>query len=140
MRNLVSACVGLSAFWLAACTSPDAEMVESYDGINEGDVISLGGTEPFWAITIEREAMVYSTPDIPDGIGAQVERFAGNGGVSFSGELEGEALTAMVTPGECNDGMSDRSYPFTATIQWGDSVLEGCGHTEQHPFIGEEAP
>lgn len=131
---------GLAAFALSACSQTDEELVAAYDGISPDDAISLGGAEPFWAITINDNTLTYSAPDIPDGINTQVDRFAGNGGLSFSGRLDDQAITAMVTPADCSDGMSDRIYPFTATVQWGDSALEGCGHTEQHPFSGEEAP
>lgn len=140
LRILVSILLGLNALSLSACTQAGEEVVEIYDGIASDDAISLLGNEPFWTIAIKNEALIFSAPDLPDDIETQVVRFAGNGGLSFSGELDGKAIIAMVTPGECSDSMSDRTYPFTATVQWGDSALEGCGYTQQHPFIGEENP
>lgn len=124
--------------FLAGCTASDNELVSAYDGIGPEEVISLGGTEPFWGATIAGTELTYSTPDNPDGSVTSVERFAGNGGLSFSGTLDGAALNATVTPGECSDGMSDFTYPFTATIMLGDALLEGCAHTDKQPKTGEE--
>jgi len=67
-----------------------------------------------------------------------VSRFAGRGGLSFSGEMNGEALTLAVTPGACSDGMSDRTYPFVVTLRIGDDLRNGCGWTKTHPWSGAE--
>lgn len=122
----------------AGCSTPEEEIVASYDGIGADEVISLGGTEPFWGITIEGETLTYTAPENLDGSTGEVERFAGNGGLSFSGVLEDKAITVMVTPGECSDGMSDASYPFTTTVQWGERALQGCGHTDKQGFTPGE--
>ncbi|MEP2735756.1 MAG: hypothetical protein ABJP34_05610 [Erythrobacter sp.] len=124
---------------LTACTASDAELVSAYDGIGADEVITLGGTEPFWGAEINGSELTYSTPDNIDGTLTTVERFAGNGGLSFSGELNGAALNATVTPGTCSDGMSDFSYPFTATMMLGDRLLQGCGHTDKQPVTGQES-
>jgi uncharacterized membrane protein len=36
--------------------------------------------------------------------------------------------------------MSDRRYPFVATIALGGETFEGCGYTEKQPFTGPAAP
>lgn len=123
---------------LAGCTASDSELVSAYDGIGPEEVISLGGSEPFWSAAVAGTELTFSTPDNPDGSVISVERFAGNGGLSFSGTLDGAALNAVVTPGDCSDGMSDFTYPFTATIMLGDRLLEGCAHTDKQPKTGEE--
>ena len=69
-----------------------------------------------------------------------VERFAGRGGISFSGELDGAELEMMVTPLACSDGMSDRAYPFTATLKLGEETRKGCAWTERQPFSGPDHP
>jgi len=84
-----------AAFTVSACSQADEELVAAYDGISEDDAISLGGTEPFWAIAIKGDTLIYTAPDIPDGIETPVERFAGNGGLSFSGRLDGQATAAL---------------------------------------------
>ena len=139
MKGPISLCAIAPCACLAACTAPDSELVSAYDGIGPEEVISLGGTEPFWGATITGSELNYTTPENLDGTIASVERFAGNGGLSFSGTLDGKALNATVTPGACSDGMSDFTYPFTATVMLGDALLEGCAHTDKQPKTGEES-
>ena len=58
----------------------------------------------------------------------------------FSGLRNGEALDLTVTPGACSDGMSDRSYPLTATLRFGPEQREGCAWTDRQPFSGPRQP
>ena len=127
---------------LAGCTgaSQGGEDVEAFDGIAEGEKISLLGNEPFWGAKIADGTLTWSTPDNIDGETVPVTRFSGNNGLGFSGEVSGEVIQIAVTPGECSDGMSDRTYPFTVTITLGDRQLEGCGYTDKQPFDGPENP
>jgi hypothetical protein len=39
------------------------------------------------------------------------------------------ALSAFLSlaPGPCADTMADQTYPYTATLELGDTVLRGCG-------------
>jgi len=128
---------------LAACgpaSQPTPGDVPRYDGVAESETISLLGNEPFWGARIAGGAMVYSTPNNIDGVSIPVTRFAGNGGLGFHGELEGQPVHVAVTPGDCSDGMSDRTYPFTATVKIGDVTLNGCGFSGKNPFTGDESP
>jgi len=36
--------------------------------------------------------------------------------------------------------MSDRTYPFTATLKIGDDTRNGCAWTEREPFSGPQHP
>lgn len=127
---------------LVACAQQDENIANAqvYDGISEGETISLSGTEPFWSITIAQGVATYSTPENAQGTDFAVARFAGNNGLGFSGELNGENVLIAVTPGKCNDAMSDREYPFTATIALGDRSLSGCAYTDRQPFKGDARP
>jgi len=128
---------------VAGCTSAGdnrAETAEAYDGIGPDEKITLSGTEPFWNMTVEGEVLTYTTPENLDGTTTSVTRFTGNNGLGFSGELEGKSLQIAITPGTCSDGMSDRDYPFTATIKLGDDTLFGCGFTASQPYSGDETP
>lgn len=132
---------------LAACSQTPGEIsqdTQAFDGIAAEASISVLGTEPFWALEIAPEGdghtAIYSSPENLEGARFAVDRFAGNNGVSFSGTLDGEAMSAAITPGDCSDGMSDRSYPYTATVSLGDSTLFGCAYTSDEPFTGDEAP
>jgi uncharacterized membrane protein len=119
---------------------PDADSSEAYNGIGEDETVRFTGTEPFWGGQVGGGSLTYTTPDNPDGTAIMVERFAGRGGLSFTGMLEGADFEMMVTPLECSDGMSDRTYPFTVTLKLGDELRNGCGWTERQPFEGPERP
>lgn len=84
--------------------------------------------------------MTYSTMENQDGWTFPVTRFAGRAGIGYTGEVDRKPLTLTVTEGECSDQMSDRTYPFTATLKIGDDVRNGCAWTAQHPFDGPETP
>ena len=134
----------LALFGLAAgCSSgsdPVPGDVPAFDGIGDGETITTLGTEPFWSAKITGSTMIYSTPENIDGTRIEVTRVAGNGGLRFSGTLDGAVLQMAVTPGECSDQMSDRTYPFTVTLTIGEAQLNGCGYTDKQGFEGGETP
>ena len=119
---------------------PDANSTEAYNGIGEDETLRFSGTEPFWGGQVRGGSLTYTTPENPDGTKIAVERFAGRGGLSFTGSLETADFEMMVTPLACSDGMSDRTYPFTITLKLGDELRNGCGWTERQPFEGPERP
>ena len=140
--RILTAWVVAGAMLIAGCAQGDAisNNTEAYDGVAESETLHLLGTEPFWGFEISGAIARYSSPEDIDGTEIAVTRFAGNNGLGFSGELDGSPIQIAVTPGECSDGMSDRSYPFTATVSIGDSTLYGCGYSDSQPFTGDEAP
>lgn len=119
---------------------PDSASADPYSGIGERETLRFTGTEPFWGGAVTGTSLTYTTPENPEGTRIAVERFAGRGGLSFSGSLDGAAFVMTVTPAACSDGMSDRSYPFTITLGIGDDLRNGCGWTERQPFAGQEHP
>lgn len=132
---------------IAACSQTSGEISrdsEAFDGIASTASISVLGNEPFWGLEIvpegESYSATYSNPENIEGTTFEMTRFAGNNGVSFSGELDGEAVQVALTPGNCSDTMSDRSYPYSATASLGGSMLLGCAYTSDEPFTGEETP
>ncbi len=119
----------------------DRSDTQPFAEIAEDEAVRFTGTEPFWGGEVLDREMTYRTLDKPDGQSIRVSRFAGRGGLSFSGTLEGKALTLAITPGACSDGMSDRAYPFVATLRVGETTSrEGCAWTSKHPFTGPQAP
>lgn len=138
----------LASLGLAACqqggdgTVPgDTSDTQAYGGIADDAVIRFTGTEPFWGGRVSGETLTYSTPENMEGTVIPATRFAGRGGLSFSGALEGQALDLAITPGNCSDGMSDRIYPFVATLQIGPDQRNGCAWQEGGlPAMPEAAP
>ncbi|HKX77725.1 MAG TPA: hypothetical protein VJM34_04315 [Novosphingobium sp.] len=117
----------------------DGSDTRPFAGIAANQTVHFTGTEPFWGGTVTGATLTYSTPE-NSGTGISVQRFAGRGGLSFSGTLGGKALDMMVTEGACNDGMSDRGYPFTVTLRLGTETRNGCGWTQARPFTGPKNP
>lgn len=111
-----------------------------YEGIAENERIRFTGTEPFWGGEVSGRALTYKTPEDPSGEVVAVDRFAGRGGISFTGTLGGTDFAMAFTPSTCSDGMSDRSYPFTVTLRLGRETRRGCGWTDRQPFAGPANP
>lgn len=138
-----------TALLLAACSPGhdaalpgDAQDDQPFAGIAADEVIRITGTEPFWGGEITGGQLVWTTPENSandhGGTRVDVARFAGRGGLGFSGELDGQAIDLMVTPASCSDGMSDRTYPFAVTVTLGAQQLEGCGWTDRQGYSGGE--
>ena len=124
---------------LAGCQGAGPDRTPTFSGIGADETVRFTGTEPFWTGEVTKDAAVWRTPDSPDGIRFAVSRFAGNHGISFSGAMGGQSFDMMVTPGTCSDGMSDRTYPFTATVMLGEQQLAGCAWTDRQGFSAASA-
>ena len=132
----------MALFLLVGCSASEKgeRKASTFSAIDAADTVSFTGTEPFWGGEVADGTMLYRTPENVDGTRLAVARFAGNSGVSFSGELQETSVDLMVTRGECSDGMSDRIYPFTATLKLGAEVRMGCAWTDRRPFEGPQTP
>lgn len=91
--------------------------------------LDLAGTEPFWAVQIRPSGISFSGPDRPSLTGANQGPAASDGGAVWRLTAGGTPLTIRLRRETCSDGMSDRVYPFAATVTVGDEVLKGCGAT-----------
>ena len=136
--------IASAALLLAACQSGEGEAgsgpTPAYSGIGENERVYLTGTEPFWGGEIAGGEALYTTPENQDGARFGIQRFAGNNGVSFTGNIDGRSFDLMVTPGDCSDGMSDRTYPFVATLNLDGEQREGCAWTDKQGFSGPSNP
>jgi len=135
----------LAALALAACQPdtgklPGGDDRQPYAGIAEGERLRFLGTEPFWGGEVSGGTLIYTTPEDQEGQAIEVRRFAGRGGLSFSGTLDDMPFVLAVSELACSDGMSDRTYPFTVTLQVRGGTRSGCGWTGERPFTGTEAP
>lgn len=109
-----------------------------FHAIARAEIVKFTGTEPFWSGEVADGRLVYVTPEDPKGTAVSVSRFAGRGGLSFSGELGGKPFTLALTHSACSDGMSGREYPFVATLRLGEKVRRGCGWTARQPWKEHE--
>lgn len=139
----ILACYAAIALVAAGC-SQNGDAIDPkgtvFDRVAPDEIVHLVGTEPFWAMRIVADKANYATPDQPEGYDFTVARFAGNNGLGFSGSLFEDPVTVTLTPGTCSDGMSDRRFPFVATVAMGEMTLRGCGYTDRQPYEGDPAP
>lgn len=130
---------------LAACQTENGSGApgtspEGFSDIGEEETVEFTGTEPFWGGSVTGTQLTYTTPENIDGTTIAVKRFTGQGGLGYSGQLDGAAFDMTITPGACSDGMSDRTYPYTVTLRIADDMRRGCAWTEADPFEGPENP
>ena len=137
MRSLLALLA--AALLVPSCTggsSGETGPKEAFSGIGDRERISAAGTEPFWRVDINDGLAVYTTPENQAGLRFPVRRFSGNSGLGITGTLPGMTFDLTVTPGQCSDAMSDRTYPFVATLRLGSQVREGCAWTDVKAFSG----
>lgn len=136
----LAAVMVLSACHSGAKNVPgDAQDHAPFHEIGSDERIRFVGTEPFWGGDVVGERLTYTTPENAKGEAIAVSRFAGRGGLSFSGERKGALLTLAIGPGTCTDGMSDQTYPYTAMLKLGDETRQGCAWTDRQRPSGPEA-
>lgn len=102
--------------------------------------IQFTGTEPFWGGSVEGTSLTYTTPENIDGVTIAVERSGVNNVLTLDGTLDGGSFAMAVTEAQCSDGMSDRTYPLTATLTLPNEVRNGCAWSDEHPFSGPVNP
>ena len=91
------------------------------------------GTEPFWSLRYEDDDMVWSSPDetkwmeTAEALGGAIPGDVRRGLVAAG---DGTDIHAIIAPGPCSDGMSDRAFGLTAAIILDDGtgprLLHGC--------------
>lgn len=136
----LTACNGGGGSSSTTPTVATAADTQVYSGIKPGEVVHFTGTEPFWGGQVSDKVLTYTTPENQAGEMVAVDRFAGRNGISFSGELGDKPFVLAVTPGTCSDGMSDRSYPYTVTLQVKGEQRNGCAWTDKQPYTGPKQP
>jgi uncharacterized membrane protein len=95
----------------------------------EGEFVA-SGNEPFWAIEIREDGIVYSSPDIPKGrkypyAFTRTE----TGEVVYATKIEAPALSTLeiaLEPANCTDSMSGELRSFKAHVVLDGRSLEGC--------------
>lgn len=138
MRVLAVPAVLLTLPLLAACsgeTSGPAPALEVAEPVMLGSVdlnqpLRALGTEPFWAVEITPAALTWSGVDQPEQAfpnpGPDVQ---GTTAVYVVEQEGGPSMTVTLMATECSDGMSDRLYPLTATVEIGDQTSNGCAQS-----------
>lgn len=118
---------------LGACAQPPVDgavpqaTAITMAGVRLDQPLSVLGTEPFWNIRITDGEMALSRPDGGRPVAwHQGVTLSGGKAVMAGRDGQGRQVEITLTPEDCSDGMSDRTYPLTARVQWGDWQLSGC--------------
>lgn len=129
----------LSVLLLAGCRAEngggnhDPVAMAGGAGLGPHEVLHFTGTEPFWSGDVTGGSLTWRTAENQAGTRIPVTRFAGRNGVGFSGALAGQPFVLAASEVPCNDGMSDKRYPLTVTVERGEQTLRGCGWSEGQP-------
>lgn len=94
--------------------------------------IDLTGTEPFWAMKIRRDGLALEGVDRPKLVAPNPGPASSQTRATWDAPVAGGALKVALEALNCSDGMSDRTYPYTATVVIGDETLKGCGAPQNY--------
>ena len=92
------------------------------------DSFAAFGTEPFWQVTVNGTALDFDDVSTGEKRSLTATRSESGNATVFSGDNNGTAFTLTITPGSCNDGMSDNTYPWTSTFVYGEASFSGCAN------------
>lgn len=84
------------------------------------------GTEPFWNVAVDGKTITYTSPDNLEGVRFEATRDTDPGVLMMTGTMEDQAFVLTVRKEACSDGMSDKSYAYSATVEIGDGEQKGC--------------
>jgi uncharacterized membrane protein len=97
----------------------------------------LVGTEPFWGGRIAADAITVSGMDRPDMTFPYTQPVVTGAGARWRTQSIGAfPLEVTIVRDPCSNGMSDKRYPFQATVVLGTETLKGCAIREAE-FGGE---
>jgi uncharacterized membrane protein len=86
----------------------------------------LIGTEPFWNLQIRAGALKLSRPEHAD-FAAANPGYNEFGKTAMWNATAGKShMTVTVTKARCTDGMSDRTYAYSAKVALWGTTLSGC--------------
>jgi uncharacterized membrane protein len=147
MRAMTLPALGalFSAVLLAACrpepqappASPAPAPVPAPPTAAAAQDLDAVGTEPFWSIQARPGSLLYQRAGETTGaFAADGPQPAVNGGLTWTAK----EMKLEIAPGDCSDGMSDRTFPYAATATLaGGEVLKGCAAPPNY-FDGQPKP
>ncbi len=111
--------------WLSACATPapQAPPVQA--------AYRVVGTEPFWGIRVDGDALHFTTLDDQAGKHLRADSAPSADGVRYEGSDGATAFRLDLQRGACSDGMSDRSYAYRAAFRYGTTDYVGCADAVQ---------
>ena len=113
------------AAWLAACTTPGSEPPRETPKASYRVV----GTEPFWGVRVDGDALHFTTLDDQVGKHLQATPTSQPDGVRDEGSDGATGFRLDLQRGACSDGMSDKTYAFKAAVRYGQTDYSGCAES-----------
>lgn len=98
-----------------------------------GENFIVRGNEPFWNMTISKQGIVYRTPDTNPRTFPYVAPIGAQGRPIDNVRvyrLQGNNTLVLKKTNACSDTMSDKNYPYSATLIMGNTVREGCAEVK----------
>jgi len=128
MKALIScvALLGLSAGLLTYSSSLQAQT-------SNNEKFAVLGTEPFWSVSVSKNGIVYSSPEVKKQTFPYVAPVKAEGrpaDLVRVYRMRGNNTLILKKVSVCSDGMSDRKYPYSAVLILGNKVLEGCAYKQ----------
>ncbi|HEX8654265.1 MAG TPA: hypothetical protein VF693_03465 [Allosphingosinicella sp.] len=87
---------------------------------------AFNGTEPFWGGSVTGTTIRYMTPEDQFGDVVETEVAYSADSETYRGRYRGRPFVLALARGACSDGMSDRTYAFTATLELLGETRRGC--------------
>lgn len=84
------------------------------------------GNEPFWSVQARGGTLVFATPENQRGVTLLGRRVPSLVGTVILGSGPRGEFHFGVTPGNCSDGMSDRTHAYTSTFIYDGVTYKGC--------------
>lgn len=87
------------------------------------------GTEPFWGVRVDGDALTFTTPADQTGLRMRgIRSPVPSGGLDISGHRGEQAFSLLLRPAVCSDGMSDTAFTMTAEFHIGEATYRGCAN------------
>lgn len=120
----------------APATVPGAPVPGETSALPQGKADAFGafrlqGNEPFWAVLVRGDSLIYTTPDYPNGVRFPATAPQREGDVlrwvALTPAPEAHTLEVSLEEKACRDTMADRSWSHTATVVFDGATRRGCG-------------
>lgn len=133
-RDMIWRCAVLAGVAVGCAQQPeppgtqpaDADSVDAAEGIVLALPYRARGNEPFWALEIRADSMIFTTPERVIGAVLPPSQIIA-GGVRYSAAADGQPFVATVADEACADGMSGMPYPHTVSVTVLGTEYRGCG-------------
>lgn len=132
--NVVRALTMVALLALAACSPKPAATPAAPPKGTISDFskpLEAHGTEPFWALTIRGTTLTLTRPNQAALTAVAPGAVIQPSEASWTGKTaDGRELKVIFYSSACSDGMSDRTYAYSAEVDLpGESPLTGCADT-----------